>query len=458
MVFLRRAAHDLVKQFRATCRSGVGMDSHAAKGRLLLAASRGQSLSLTFQREELFAEVWASPLTTLAKKYGVSDNGIRKICKAMNIPLPRVGHWAKAAVGKAPPPPRLPAKAERTTFQSNPPQKSDTPRPVVDDDAAWLKRHLHEEQQPSRKIVVNPAPTNWHPAVLPLRDWLEACVTKYQKALKEKERAEKTPKSRYGRASAPDFSNWDIHANEPVLGSTHRSIAMRVSIGTYRRALAILNALAQAAKDRGFTVELLKGHERLRFSLESADLDLYITERLEDTFITVRNSWSNEPRSEKKKVPTGRLRLNLGPSYRTYQIGEAGGSPLEDELNRVFEYAYRQVVKCREEARAREIERQKAEIRRLEWEETERQRKAQEQQRAEEERRRGELLRQADGWSTAERIRSFVKAMDARIATEGSEKGGRPVHYEAWRDWALRVADDHDPMGKLIASCRDSTQ
>jgi hypothetical protein len=43
--------------------------------------------------------------------------------------------------------------------------------------------------------------------------------------------------------------------------------------------------LTQAAKDRGFTVELLKGHERLRFSLESADLDLYITEHLEDTFI-----------------------------------------------------------------------------------------------------------------------------------------------------------------------------
>jgi hypothetical protein len=164
------------------------MDSHAAKGRLLLAASSVErtSLSLTFQREELFAEVWASPLTTMAKKYGLSDNGIRKICKAMNIPLPRVVHWEKAAVGKAPPPPRLPAKAERTTFQSNPPQESDTPRPVVDDDAAWLKKHLHEEQQPSRKIEVNPTPTKWHPAVLPLRDWLEACVTKYQKALKEK--------------------------------------------------------------------------------------------------------------------------------------------------------------------------------------------------------------------------------------------------------------------------------
>jgi hypothetical protein len=48
--------------------------------------------------------------------------------------------------------------------------------------------------------------------------------------------------------------------------------------------------------------------------------------------------------------------------------------------------------------------------------------------------------------------------MDERIATEGGEKDGRTVHYEAWRDWALRVADDHDPMGKLIASCRDSTQ
>jgi len=287
-----------------------------------------------------------------------------------------------------------------------------------------------------------------------LRTWLETCIAKYQKALKEKERFEKVSTSRK-RTSAPDYSTMDIHNNEPILGSTHRSIAMRVSTGTYKRALSILNTLAYAADFRGFTVELLKDHERLRFSLESVAIDLAIVERLEESFFTVRNSWNNEPRIEKKKTPTGRLRLNIGPSYQTHQIAETGNSPLEGELHRVFEYAYRKVVRSREEAREREIEGKKAEVRRLALEETERQRKVLEQQRAEEERRRKNLLLQTEGWSTAERIRSFVKAVDARIDGECSDIAGRPDTYVLWREWALGMADEIDPIATLTAGHRN---
>lgn len=405
----------------------------------------------TFQREALFTEVWSSPMTTLAKKYGLSDNGLRKICKAMSIPLPRAGHWAKAAVGRAPAPPKLPTAAERTAFQSNPPPKCEVTQPDVDEDAAWLMARLVEEQLPEKALVVNPSPSQWHPEVAPLRSWLDTCVVNYQKALKEKERFEKASAARK-RAYAPDYSTWDIHNNEPVLGSTHRSIAMRVSIGTYGRALAILNALAYAADLRGFKVELIKDRERLRFSLESVAIDLAIVERMEDSFYTVRNSWNNEPRTEKKKVPTGRLRLNVGPSYQSHQIAETANSPLEGELNRVFEYAFRKVVRSREEARQREIEREKAEIRRLAWEETERQRKTLEQQRADEERRRKDLLLQTDSWATAERIRSFVEATDARIDVDHAESAGRPHTYVQWREWALRVAEELDPIPALIWS------
>ena len=48
---------------------------------------------IVFTREELYELVWSEPLTRLAKKYNISDNGIRKKCKKMNIPLPKVGHW-----------------------------------------------------------------------------------------------------------------------------------------------------------------------------------------------------------------------------------------------------------------------------------------------------------------------------------------------------------------------------
>jgi hypothetical protein len=51
-------------------------------------------------RQELYNLVWHEPLSRLAKKYKISDNGLRKICKRMNIPIPALGHWQKIQYGK----------------------------------------------------------------------------------------------------------------------------------------------------------------------------------------------------------------------------------------------------------------------------------------------------------------------------------------------------------------------
>ncbi|MBU5439812.1 hypothetical protein KQI42_17485 [Tissierella sp. MSJ-40] len=55
------------------------------------------------EREKLFNEVWEEPLTTVAKRYGVSDNGLRKRCIKLQIPLPPNGYWAKLKAGKTVP-------------------------------------------------------------------------------------------------------------------------------------------------------------------------------------------------------------------------------------------------------------------------------------------------------------------------------------------------------------------
>ena len=53
-----------------------------------------------FTRKELYDLVWNKPLTHIAKDYNFSDNGIRKICKKHNIPLPKNGHWSKLKFNK----------------------------------------------------------------------------------------------------------------------------------------------------------------------------------------------------------------------------------------------------------------------------------------------------------------------------------------------------------------------
>lgn len=52
------------------------------------------------QRESLYNEVWEEPVVTVAKRYGMSDNGLRKHLKRFGIPLPPPGYWARIAAGQ----------------------------------------------------------------------------------------------------------------------------------------------------------------------------------------------------------------------------------------------------------------------------------------------------------------------------------------------------------------------
>src|ERR1700683_3529356 len=56
-----------------------------------------------FTREELYELVWSHPLRFLATKYAISDNGLRKICKRMLIPIPNGGHWARLPANRMAP-------------------------------------------------------------------------------------------------------------------------------------------------------------------------------------------------------------------------------------------------------------------------------------------------------------------------------------------------------------------
>jgi hypothetical protein len=51
-------------------------------------------------RAELYALVWDRPITKLAAEFGLSDVGLRKICRRHDVPTPPIGYWAKKASGK----------------------------------------------------------------------------------------------------------------------------------------------------------------------------------------------------------------------------------------------------------------------------------------------------------------------------------------------------------------------
>ena len=51
-------------------------------------------------RQELYDLVWSTPSAALAKKYNISDTGLRKMCKRLDVPVPKMGHWQKVKFGK----------------------------------------------------------------------------------------------------------------------------------------------------------------------------------------------------------------------------------------------------------------------------------------------------------------------------------------------------------------------
>lgn len=66
----------------------------------------------TFTRQQLHDLVWSGPMRDVSKKFGMSDNGLRKHCVKAFVPLPPQGYWNKVHAGQKvktiPLPPRPP--------------------------------------------------------------------------------------------------------------------------------------------------------------------------------------------------------------------------------------------------------------------------------------------------------------------------------------------------------------
>jgi hypothetical protein len=60
------------------------------------------------KRSELYAKVWATPMSRLAIELGISDVGLAKACRRHAIPAPPRGYWAKLKAGQKPKQTQLP--------------------------------------------------------------------------------------------------------------------------------------------------------------------------------------------------------------------------------------------------------------------------------------------------------------------------------------------------------------
>jgi hypothetical protein len=100
-------------------------------------------------REELYAQVWAEPMTKLARRYGLSDRGLAKICTRMDIPVPGRGYWARVQSGQVPLQAKLPKMKAGQKSVVNLNKRGhileETKEPL--DVAGYIESEMHPENQ-----------------------------------------------------------------------------------------------------------------------------------------------------------------------------------------------------------------------------------------------------------------------------------------------------------------------
>jgi hypothetical protein len=116
-------------------------------------------------REELYQLVWTKPMIQLAKGYGLSDVGLRKICIKQGIPTPPLGYWAKRQHGKKVIQPRLPPLKKG---QSENIDLHVRPQPVLPPEILETRQAAERElNQPENKIAVpTERPAKIHPIAM----------------------------------------------------------------------------------------------------------------------------------------------------------------------------------------------------------------------------------------------------------------------------------------------------
>lgn len=384
-------------------------------------------MAYTFTREALYEEVWSTPLTTLGPRYNLSDNGLRKICRAMNIPLPPAGHWAKVAAGKPVKKIVLPAQAERSMFFSDPPPP--IAREYIDpDDQSWLKQRLAFESLPQHHISVPAATEVWHKAIEPLRGTLQAAIRQRAREIEERDKAagrrEKLAARGVWEPNADYFKYRHLESN--TLRHPQLEGCLQVTEMTGVRALSLINALFLACEARGFNVGFGKDGSRFRLSLPRSAFHLMVRERHD-----------------------GELAFNVSrdtlPDFTV--IGNAGDR-LEDQLNRFLCRLYRSVVSARERAKKREAEEEQRRLRAIAAEARREQLAIEAAERAAEKAKRENLLGEVTNWQQAQRIRDYARA----IADEPVHDPRAQHERGRWCAWALTVADDICPIAARLKS------
>jgi len=385
-------------------------------------AMSAQGDVVTLTRQELYEQVWSTPMRTLARTYGLSDVGLAKICERHDVPRPPQGHWSKLQFGKESPriplPPCDDARLEVVRLEAHftPPEEVPVEKPQL---SAPPSKQEQEERIEVRETLADP-----HPPI--------------ERTLRSLEVA----RPRDDGLVRPRAS---------------RCLAIAVSPNLIQRALRIYDALLKALEQRGHKVSASSESGQLtQVVILDETVGIELEEHLERRERPApppgprqrhRFSFIKSPPVEYDYFPAGTLALRIegafGVGYR--RTWSDGKKTLEAQLNKFMAGLARAADGIKAERTRKELEEQRRR-------DAERQRQLEEARRAEAERlRREERARAVDlngkvaAWEEAGRLRAFAAAARAAAAARGEST--QPGSLLArWLDWVEQRASMIDPL------------
>lgn len=377
-----------------------------------------------YERKTLYDEVWQQPVTKVAERYGVSDVMIHKVCKAMNIPVPPRGYWAKKAAGQPVEQEPLPEHIGKTAVLGKKTENDKDERTIS------LDRTLDFLEEEERLRVIK---TALQLRVDPTKGKLHPVLTRHKAAYATW--AKSHPRDPYAAWNRDTYRR--ISNGEPPLYE-------RVSADALPRLYYILDALYGAVEELGGSVnqdlsvqirgervvfEVLEGREKTKHVLSKDEL------RQLETYEKEKEShwYASKPKIRQYDyLPTGRLTFS---AYRKNFVRDSAEVGLESRVGELLLGLYIESEAVRIEREAREEAKRKAE-------EEARQKELRRQRYNEEVDRLAALKREADDYQVACKIRAYVAAVESKPDLDPSQL--------EWIAWAKAKADWYDPTMETV--------
>ena len=361
------------------------------------------------ERQVLYEQVWAQPMTKVAKEYGISNVALAKICKKLNVPCPWRGYWRRKETGKAVRQLPLPPNADPTK-QAVTIQRTIRPEALTQMSEETTQR-ITAEQTSKQKIEVPDRLGKAHRLLSgQLTEWRSASVDEYG----------------------------------AIRSGSLRQLNIRVSPKSLSRALRIMNTLFVELEARGHQVGIQDGYKKtLGVRINGQPVEFGLEEKFQRIDRPADKNRRLDPWGYRRYeyVPTGTLILKITEwgadgLQKTWSDGKT--AMLETCLNDFIVG----LLKVAEAVKARRLKQEQEE----QWRrEAERRRQEEAVKRQEELVRLEALEQEAANWAKAQQLRAYLVAVKETLAARhGAIQSGSQA--DQWLGWAHQQANRLDPL------------